>query len=130
MEIREGLHEVDFGDWAGMSFEELGEIPRWRQFNTFRSGTRIPGGELMVEVQARMVAEIEAMRREFPKSILALFSHGDPIKTAIAHYAGFPLDLMLRFEIGLASVSILDIRDSGPRLLCLNHTGDRLPIQA
>ncbi len=82
----------------------------------------------MAEVQARMVAEIEGLRQEFPDGTLALFSHGDPIKTALAHYAGFPLDWLLRFEISLASISVLDIRDHGPRILCINNTGNRLPF--
>jgi probable phosphoglycerate mutase len=129
IQTREALNEIAFGEWTGRSFAELEKFPRWRQFNTFRSGTRIPGGELMAEVQARMVGEIEELRRQFPEGIMALFSHGDPIKTAIAHYAGFPLDLMLRYEISLASVSVLDIRDSGPRILCINHTGNPLPLR-
>ncbi len=129
IQTRDALNEIAFGEWTGLSFAELEKFPRWRQFNTFRSGTRIPGGELMAEAQARMVGEIEELRRQSPEGIMALFSHGDPIKTAIAHYAGFPLDLMLRYEISLASVSILDIRDSGPRILCVNHTGNSLPFR-
>jgi broad specificity phosphatase PhoE len=124
----EALYEIDFGDWTGLSFAQLNKLSRWRQFNTFRSGTRIPGGELMAEVQARMVGGIEELRRQNPDGVMALFSHGDPIKTAIAHYAGFPLDLMLRYEISVASISIVDIRDSGPRILCINHTGAPLPL--
>lgn len=121
VQISKELLEIDYGEWSGADFAQLDGIPRWRQFNQFRSGTRIPGGELMVEVQARMVAEIDRLRHLCPDATLALVSHGDPIKTAIAHYAGFPLDMILRFEISLASVSILDIRDTGPRILCINN---------
>lgn len=120
VQISEKIHEIDFGEWTGLTFEELSREPRWRQFNTFRSGTRIPGGEIMVEVQQRMVSEIERLRARQPDGTFALFSHGDPIKTAVAHYAGFPLDHMLRFEISLASISMIDIRDWGARVLCIN----------
>lgn len=120
LSICEEIHEVDFGRWSGETFEELDRRPRWRLFNAFRSGTRIPGGELMVEVQARMVAAVERLREEHPDAVVALVSHGDPIKTVIAHYAGFPIDHMTRFEISLASVSILRIEDWGPRILCVN----------
>jgi probable phosphoglycerate mutase len=125
--ICEGIQEIDFGAWAGKSFADLEPDPRWRQFNTFRSGTRVPGGELMVEVQTRMVGEMERLRQELPAGRFALVSHGDPIKSALFHYAGVPLDLILRFEISLASVSIVDIRDTGPRILCINHSGSDLP---
>ncbi|MBE0597180.1 MAG: histidine phosphatase family protein [Desulfuromonadales bacterium] len=120
VEICPGLLEIDYGEWAGVRFCDLESDPRWRQFNTFRSGTRVPGGELMVEVQARMVGEMEELRRRYPHGTLALVSHGDPIKTAIAHYAGFPLDLMRRFEISLASVSVLEINDHGPQIVSIN----------
>jgi len=122
--LLEDINEIEFGDWAGRSFDELNGNPLWRRFNTFRSGTRIPGGELFIEVQNRMVAAIEKLRGEFPDDVIALFSHGDPIKTALCHYAGIPLDFVLRLEISLASVSALAINDGGPRILCINATRD------
>lgn len=118
--ICDDLHEIDFGGWTGVSFADLDQDRRWRLFNTFRSGTRTPGGELMVEVQARMVAAVERLRGEHPRGTVALVSHGDPIKTVVAHYAGFPIDHMMRFEISLASVSAIRITDHGPKILCVN----------
>jgi probable phosphoglycerate mutase len=125
--ILEDVNEIEFSGWAGRSFDELDGHPKWRQFNTFRSGTRIPNGELFIEVQKRMVAAMEKLRGEFPDDVVAVFSHGDPIKTALCHYAGIPLDFALRLEIGLASISALSIDDSGPRILCLNSTKN-LPL--
>ncbi len=122
--IMEDITEIDFGEWAGRSFEDLENDPEWRHFNTFRSGTRIPGGELMVEVQNRMVTSIEKLRKEFPDKVIALFSHGDPIKTVIGHYAGIPLDFALRLHISLASVSVVAVHDYGPRIFCINNTGN------
>jgi probable phosphoglycerate mutase len=78
----------------------------------------------MVEVQQRMVSEIERIRRDHPKGILAVVSHADPIKTVLAHYAGIPLDFILRLEISLVSVSILSINDYGARILCMNCLGE------
>lgn len=118
--IEEDLHEIEFGRWTGVPFAELEKERRWRFFNTFRSGTRTPGGELMVEVQARMVAAVERLREQHPKGVIALVSHGDPIKTVVAHYAGLPLDFILRLEISLSSVSAIRITDHGPKILCVN----------
>jgi len=119
-----GLNEVEAGDWTGHEINELYKMPKWKQYNMFRSGTRIPGagGELMVEVQARVVAELDQLREELPQGIIAAVSHGDPIKTAIAHYAGIPLDFIPRFEVSPASVSIIAIDDYGAKILCVNHT--------
>ncbi|MGO9313569.1 MAG: histidine phosphatase family protein [Syntrophobacteraceae bacterium] len=126
LEIRtnEKLSEVDFGDWSGLDFHHLADDPLWRHCNTFRTGTRPPNGELVVEVQQRMVTEIERLRKEYPHGTLAVISHADPIKSVLAHYAGIPLDFFPRLEISLASVSILSISDYGARVLCMNCLGE------
>ncbi len=115
--------EVDFGEWQGRRFEDLAGDARWRAFNTFRSGTRIPGGELISEVQTRMVGAIERLLAERAPDVLAIVGHADPIRTVLCYYAGIPLDLMLRLEVGLASVSVLSAGEQGAQLLCVNHTG-------
>lgn len=121
------ITEVDYGDWTGRTLQELEGMPGWREYNTFRSGTRILNGELMLETQARMVSRMEALRREHPDGVLALVGHSDPLRAAVVHYLGLPLDLAQRIEISPASVTVLEVRDWGPRLLLLNDTGE-LPI--
>jgi len=120
----EKLSEVDFGDWSGLEFHQLADDPLWRQYNAFRTGTRPPNGELVVEVQQRMVTEIERLRKEYPNSTLAVISHADPIKSVLAHYAGIPPDFFPRLEISLVSVSILSISGHGAKVLCMNCLGE------
>lgn len=120
----EEFSEMDIGEWSGREFKKLLDDPLWQRYNAFRTGTRPPGGELMVEVQQRMVTGIEKIRRDYPAGVVAIFSHADPIKAALAYYAGIPLDFVSRLEISLVSVSILSIDDYGPRLLCMNSTGE------
>ncbi|MCU7495060.1 MAG: histidine phosphatase family protein [Ignavibacteria bacterium] len=122
--ILESIIEIDFGDWTGKSFSELEPDERWKQFHSFRSGTRPPNGELMADVQKRMVDQIERLQHQYPNGILALFSHGDPIKVAIAHYAGIPLDFILRIKINTGSFSVISVDDWGPKIHCINQTGE------
>src|SRR6266508_760908 len=53
VEKKEAFGEVRFGDWTGKRVDDLETDTRWRYFNSYRSGTRVPGGELMAEVQLR-----------------------------------------------------------------------------
>jgi probable phosphoglycerate mutase len=122
LNIAEELLEVDYGMWTGKSFEELSKEPLWELYNTFRARVRIPGGEMTTEVVSRMSALIERLRRVY-KGAVFLVSHGDPIKSVIAHYIGIPLDLIIRFDIQPASVSILSVDDYGAHLMTLNNTG-------
>lgn len=121
-----GAMEIDFGEWTGRTLDELACDPRWGPFNAFRGGTRIPGGELLIEAQARIVAELERLRARHPEAVVAVVSHADVIRAALCHYAGIPLDLMLRIEIACASVSVVEVTPHGARILRLND-GEAMP---
>jgi probable phosphomutase (TIGR03848 family) len=123
VQSRARLTEVGLGEWTGREFANLDMDPRWRRFNSFRSSTRAPGGELMTEVQTRIVDEMEELRLSHPEGTVALFSHADVIRCAVAFYAGAPLDLMHRFEISPASVSIIRLAEWGAELHAVNDTG-------
>jgi probable phosphomutase (TIGR03848 family) len=122
-EPRAGLDEIDFGSWTGLTVGELEGSPQWRLFNSLRSSTRIPGGELMLEVQARVVRELKGLRSAHPDGAIVVVSHGDVIRAALLHFLGMSLDHVHRVEIAPASVTVLALEDWGPRLLLLNDTG-------
>ena len=123
--VREDFGEVRFGDWTDVDFETLNQDPRWQTFTRFRAGTRAPGGEMLLEVQARMVTAIERLRGEHPRDTGAIISHGDPIKAALMHYLGIALDLLHRIDISPASVSVLELRDGRAKVLLLNSLAPR-----
>ena len=124
LRVCEGINELNFGDWTGRRLDELRGKPEWTQFNTFRSGSRIPNGETMLEAQARIVSFMKEVRGRHPDGYVALVSHGDVIKSAVAYFMGVPLDLFMRIEIGLASVSVIAVADHGPWILRVNDMGD------
>jgi probable phosphoglycerate mutase len=125
-DTHDGLTEMDFGAWTGCTFAELAPDERWRRFNSFRSGTRPPGGETMQEAQARAVAALLALAERHGDAVVAAVSHGDVIKGVVAHVAGIPLDLAHRLEVAPASVSVVALDADGARLLRLNDCGGPL----
>jgi probable phosphoglycerate mutase len=121
-QIHPALDEMDFGDWTGRAFDTLGSDPVWQRFNRDRALTRIPGGETMTEVAARMgrfMDELTAKHRD-AQTAVALVGHGDPIRAAVANAIGLPLDFMLRFEIAPASLTVLRTGEHGVVLERLN----------
>ena len=120
VQTREELGEVRSGHWTGKTFAELDADPAWRTYNQFRSGTRVPGGELMIEVQTRMVAEMIRLREVHPSGKLAIVSHADPIRTALVFFLGMPIDFYQRVEIEPASFSILALEEWGPVISRIN----------
>lgn len=126
IKIREELGESRIGDWAGRTLEELQKEDLWPVVQVYPGGFRFPGGESMHETQARFVAELDAIREAHPKQTVAVVSHSDPIKLAVAYYTGLPLDLFQRLVISPASVTALAFSRFGPRLICMNYV-DSLP---
>ena len=63
LEVRQSAaaNEINFGEWTGKPFDELSGDERWQRFNSHRSMTTIPGGESFLEVQNRIVKEIESL---------------------------------------------------------------------
>lgn len=123
IQVREAVGELHIGDWTGRALEELGEEKLWSVIQVYPGGARFPGGESMREAQARIVAELDTIRDTHPDQTVAVVSHSDPIKMAVAHYLGLPLDLFQRLTIDPASVTVFTFTRFGPRLILLNHTG-------
>lgn len=126
VQLREGLGETQYGDWTGRALKELKDETLWPVVQVYPGGARFPGGESLREVQARVVAELDAIRDTHPDQTVAVVSHSDPIKMAVAYYTGLTLDLFQRLTISPASVTAFSFAHFGPRLICLNHT-DPLP---
>ena len=78
----------------------------------------------MLETQMRMIKQFEALHALHPEETVALVSHGDPLRAAIAFYLGVPLDMILRLEVSPASVSVVQLHDWGARVLAVNETGE------
>ncbi|MCJ7567535.1 MAG: histidine phosphatase family protein [Anaerolineales bacterium] len=122
--IREGLLEIDYGSWQGQSLKALRRRKLWPIIRNSPSLARFPEGESFPEAQARVVAELEALRslHRGKKGNIACVFHADPIKLAIAHYLALPLDLFQRITISPASTSTLAVSDSSIRIIGLNDT--------
>ena len=114
------LGELDFGDWTGLGFGDLHGDPLWQRWNTFRSGTRIPRGELMVEVQVRAVQVLLRLRDDRPNQRVLIVSHGDVIKALVTYFLGMPLDFYPRLEVAPASITQLEVGHEHARLIRLN----------
>jgi probable phosphoglycerate mutase len=121
---RPRLTEIDFGEWTGRTIESLEHDPLWQRFNILRSATRPPGGELILEVQTRLIDELKELCTAHIDEVVCVFSHQDTIKAAIAWFAGIPIDLFSRFTVSPASVSVLKFAPWGPLIDCINSSGD------
>src|SRR3954467_13766935 len=54
MHIAPEFDEVETGEWTGLTFAQLAPRTDWQNWNRLRSCYRPPGGEFMLDVQARV----------------------------------------------------------------------------
>lgn len=122
--LRPGLGELQIGTWQGLSLKAARRRKLWASIQFAPSVVRFPEGESFIEAQSRIVTEIEHLRSLHAgrEAAFACVSHADPIKLAIAHYLGLPLDLFQRLTVAPASISVLHLTARGARLLTLNDT--------
>jgi broad specificity phosphatase PhoE len=109
LEISESFNELDFGDWTGETIERLDGDPVWRNFNTIRTQTPIPGGESILDAQTRIVEELKRLAFKHEDGNVAVVSHGDMIKVALAYFGNLDLDRPDLFNLPPCSVSLLNL---------------------
>jgi probable phosphoglycerate mutase len=118
----DGLLETDIGDWQGRSLKRLALYKHWRVVQRAPSRAQFPNGETFYECQGRIVGTLDVLlARHKPQDIVACILHADPIKLAVAHYIGLPLDQFQRLGCDTGSVSALAIGEMGANLIKLNQ---------
>jgi probable phosphomutase (TIGR03848 family) len=121
LQVAQEFDEIDFGDWTNRTFEDLTSDPLWQRFNTVRSSTAPPNGELMLEAQTRALRKMAELCERH--RIVAIVSHGDVLRAILIHFLGIHLDLFFRIEISPASISVVEWGGADPRVICVNDGG-------
>jgi len=91
--------EFDFGEWTGMSLDVLRRDGRFVFFNRERGRAGAPGGETAAHAQQRIVRGIAEIARRHAGQPVAIVSHADMIRYALAYYRGMPLDNILEIKV-------------------------------
>lgn len=117
----EALHEVDYGDFEGLTTEEIIQThPRWE---LFRDGC--PSGESPDQMSARMDRICDEIRAS--SGNVLLFGHGHCFRALAVRYLGSPIRAAAQMRLDAGSVSILSIERDGPTLILWNR---RVPPRA
>jgi broad specificity phosphatase PhoE len=114
------LREVGYGDWEGKMFGEMRSDPIAHQVFHDPGSVVFPHGESLRDVQQRGVQVIESVRCTHPQGVLVLVSHGDVIRTALAHYLGMPFNEYRRLNLDNGAISVLELFDNWIRVKAMN----------
>jgi probable phosphomutase (TIGR03848 family) len=118
--VDESISEVDYGDWSGKTLASLRRKAQWKVVQDFPSQMTFPEGESLLEMQGRALSGFYRLNAVKGKGPRLLVSHGDVIKSIVAHCLGMHLDQFQRLVIEPASLTIIDTDSGSSRLVRFN----------
>ena len=118
--VDDSISEVDYGSWSGKTLSSLRRKAQWKVVQDFPSQMTFPEGESLLEMQGRALSGFYRLNAVKGKGPRLLVSHGDVIKSIVAHCLGMHLDQFQRLVIEPASLTIIDTDSGTSRLVRFN----------
>ena len=118
--LDEKLIEMNYGNWSGKTLASLRRKAQWKVVQDFPSQMTFPDGESLLEMQGRALSGFYRLNAVKGKGPRLLVSHGDVIKSIVAHCLGMHLDQFQRLVIEPASLTIIDTDSGTSRLVRFN----------
>ena len=118
--VDDSISEVDYGNWSGKTLASLRRKAQWKVVQDFPSQMIFPEGESLLEMQGRALSGFYRLNAVKGKGPRLLVSHGDVIKSIVAHCLGMHLDQFQRLVIEPASLTIIDTDSGTSRLVRFN----------
>ncbi len=124
----EQLRELNFGAWTGRTWEAI-EAEDGERLHAWMGDwveTAPPEGESFEALSHRVVDWL-GDAQDAEADTIVVVGHAGPIRAALCHALGLPLDRAFRLQVGCASVSALTTGRMDGTVVCLNSTQFRRP---
>lgn len=122
--IIEGLREVDFGVWTGLSWDEVTCKYNCSAFEWLEKleSNAIPDAEPVPHFRARVQASLSTILHESVGKNVAVVCHGGVIRMLLSLLLDLPLRRMAGFDVEYASVTSVLWRPNKIEVQLLNFT--------
>ncbi len=107
------LKERNFGEWEGMTFNEI--EAKWP--DAFKAWAANPlkfsavGGESTLEARNRVMPAFNKIIDQHKEQNIAIVSHGGVIRIILCELLGIPLENIFRIEQDFAALNIIELWD-------------------
>ena len=131
-EVREDLREIGYGEWEGLSVDEVGrryhdDYIRWSSDPAWNSPT---GGEPAIMIARRVLRVIEEIKRRYASGNVLVVSHKATIRIGLCALLGIDVGrFRYRLACPVGSISPVEFVAQGPLLKALadvSHLDDHL----
>jgi broad specificity phosphatase PhoE len=123
--LEERLIEMDIGEADGLTFAEVRErYPGLLEAWVTEDGPTepMPGGERLVDVQARAWEAVQALASQHGDQVVAAVTHNFVILSLLTRALGLELSQFRRLKHAVAAVSVVEFGPAGTTVLRLNDT--------
>jgi alpha-ribazole phosphatase len=120
--VLETLAEIDFGDFEGMTYEDIQRrypevFERWM---TQPTNTQFPNGESFADMRDRVSSTVDALLSRHKNESIAIVSHSGVIRFLIARALSMPADQMFRLAQRHAAINRIQFTEKGPIVELIN----------
>ncbi|MCL6622290.1 MAG: histidine phosphatase family protein [Syntrophobacterales bacterium] len=104
------FRELCFGVWEGLTLTEIQAYYPQELAARFRdlANFRIPGGESLTDVQARVLPKLRELLRRHPGQSLALVAHAGVNRVILCDALNLPLEHLFRLDQAYGCLNIID----------------------
>jgi alpha-ribazole phosphatase len=122
VEIIDGLHEMNFGDFEGLSYDEIeARYPEiYRQWMQRPTETRFPGGEDFGDMCTRVLAAANWLRSRNSGRSIALVTHGGVNRIILADALGMERSNIFHIAQRYAAVNLIRYFENSPVVELVN----------
>jgi alpha-ribazole phosphatase len=122
IEALEDLREIDFGDFEGLSYDEIASrFPDlFKQWMETPTEVRFPHGECFSQMHARVLEAFRKIHCEREDQTIAIVSHGGVNRILIAWALNMPGHSVFRLAQDFGAVSLMTFADGIPSIQLMN----------
>ncbi|HWI40098.1 MAG TPA: histidine phosphatase family protein, partial [Verrucomicrobiae bacterium] len=115
------LREMSVGDWEGKTWDELmrDHPEQWRERLSDIVNYRTPGGENVLDVQARVMPVIRGIVQRHSGSEVLVVAHGAVNRIILLNAIGAPLSTLFNIEQSYGCMNIIDYYADGKSVVKL-----------
>jgi broad specificity phosphatase PhoE len=109
--VTTALREVDLGAWQEQIPDSLPpeERARYRAWHDAPAATRPPGGETLAETLRRVAPAVDGILAAHRGQTVVLVTHSIAGRVALCHLLGFGVEMVPRFKLKMASISLVRV---------------------
>jgi len=122
-ETKDAFAEIDFGDFEGLTYEEVEQrFPEsYAKWMTTPTQVEFPNGESFARMQKRVLRAANNLRAEHAGETVAVVAHGGVNRIILAHFLRIGDADIFRLEQNYAGISVIDFYGEFPLVKIMNH---------